>query len=165
MDGKIKQSLLTSSIFFGINKIEDNTILWSYNPRTGGVATDENYVYALRWNSNNIDVLNKDTGELVSNITLPGRFQSYGGLIYANGLFYIVGSDLDSVTTNPLTFNAIHTFNSETGEYLSSVSTVESGRNSAFDGETFGYLRYPIPFMAIKFQRAMGMDKKVLKLL
>ncbi len=120
-----------------ITRINGSSVDWTYNT-TGvarGVTTDANYVYAITINSNTIKVLDKKTGSFVKDITLPGIFYTYGGLVYANGVIYIAGSDDDGITTVPNSYYAIHAFDAESGEYLSSVSTDVIPFNSSFDGE------------------------------
>jgi hypothetical protein len=121
-----------------INRINGNTIIWSYDIGTtaSAVTTSDLYVFAMSDYSNTIVVLDKTTGAYVKDIALPGYFETYGGLVYANGIIYISGYDGNSVTTVPYAMNAIHSFDANTGVYMSSVATAEECYNTAFDGET-----------------------------
>jgi hypothetical protein len=112
--------------------------VWSYNLGTtaSAVTTSDLYVFAMSSYTNTIVVLDKNTGDYVKDIVLPGYFQTYGGLVYANGIIYISGYDNDSITTVPYRYNAIHSFDATTGAYLSSAETAQYCYNTAFDGET-----------------------------
>jgi alpha-tubulin suppressor-like RCC1 family protein len=123
-----------------INRIDGNTntVDWSYNldPNTSAVTTSDLYVFAKGYETNTIVVLDKTTGAFVKNITLAGMFRTFGGLVYANGIIYISGYDINRISTVPATNSAIHSFNADTGAYISSVATSQACNNTAFDGET-----------------------------
>jgi hypothetical protein len=121
-----------------INRINGSTVVWSYDLGTiaSCVTTSDLYVFAMSYYTNTIVVLDKTTGAYVKDIVLPGYFETYGGLVYANGIIYISGYDGNSVTTVPYAMNAIHSFDASTGAYISSFATAEECYNTAFDGET-----------------------------
>jgi hypothetical protein len=121
-----------------INRISGNTVVWSHDTgaTASAVTTSDLYVFAMSYYTNTIIVLDKTTGAVVKNITLPGTFQTYGGLVYANGIIYISGSDVNGLSTVRYTMNAIHSFDANTGAYISSVATSQQAYNTAFDGET-----------------------------
>ncbi|MDR7208186.1 T9SS type A sorting domain-containing protein [Flavobacterium piscis] len=121
-----------------INRIGDNTVIWTYDlgSTASAVTTSDLYVFAMSYYTNTIVVLDKTTGVFVKNITLAGNFETYGGLVYANGIIYIAGSDHASISTVPYNITAIHSFDANTGDYISSVGTAQPCYNTAFDGET-----------------------------
>lgn len=121
-----------------INRIDENAVVWSYyiGGQAAGVTTNDSYVFAYSNDTQTIVVLDKATGDFVKNITLPGNFYTYGGLVYANGIIYISGRDQNGFSTFPYTEYAIHSFDAETGNYISSVQTSQPAYNTAFDGET-----------------------------
>ncbi|PZX92312.1 hypothetical protein DOS84_15995 [Flavobacterium aquariorum] len=123
---------------YTITRINGDTVVWSYNLGfyASAVTTNDLYVFAMTYSTDTIVVLDKTTGAFVKNITLPGYFEIYGGLVYANGIIYISGHDNDGISTVPTTMNAIHSFDANTGAYINSVATPQSAYNTAFDGET-----------------------------
>jgi hypothetical protein len=137
MDKTSSDYYTANNTFNTINKVSSGSVAWEYDMKTsaGAVTTNDEYAFALALNSNIIVVIDKVTGLLVKEIKLPGVFYTYGGLIYANGNFYIAGYDVDGFSTIPKTWSAIHTFDANTGAYINSVSTVVGAFNTSFDGE------------------------------
>ncbi|TDE42476.1 gliding motility-associated C-terminal domain-containing protein [Flavobacterium rhamnosiphilum] len=121
-----------------IKRISGSTVVWSYNLGTtaSSVTTSDLYVFATSPSTNTIVVLDKTTGAFVKNINLPGTINTYGGLVYANGIIYVSGVANGGFSTVPYAWNAIHAFDAGTGAYISSVATAQNCFNTAFDGET-----------------------------
>jgi|GEM_PF-1609503 len=114
-----------------------NTVVWTHNNNNnnffaGAISTDADYAYVLSYTSNEIDVLDKNTGVFVRSITLPGA--TFGlGLVVANGFIYIIGS-VGDWSDIPFSNNSVHQFNMN-GSYVTSIATSQDARNMAFDGE------------------------------
>ncbi len=112
-------------------------IVWTYNLGYlgAGVTTDDQYVYTYAYNQNYIRVLDKTTGAFVSNISVGGNMQCYGGLVHANGRLYIGG--YVGFGNHPNNWAAVTVVDAVTGAFIESflLSTSTSSSGLAFDGE------------------------------
>jgi uncharacterized protein YrzB (UPF0473 family) len=119
-----------------ITRRNTSGIIWSYSLRNsaGGVATDKTYAYAIEDDGRQVIVLDKNTGEFVKNISLPGAISINGGMVFANEKIYLAGKA--RFGTHSSTWNAIHVIEASSGEYQGSQSIAVSTVNGlAFDGE------------------------------
>jgi len=110
---------------------KSNSQIWSYNMGTtaGGVCCDDTYVYAIRWSSNTIYVLNKNNGQLVRTFNLPQSAYCYGSLAYANGLLYVGGYNRNQ--------NNVGIFNPTNGNLIGQFNVQNNIYNMAFNGEDY----------------------------
>ena len=70
---------------------DDSTTLWTYNLGTtaSGVASDENFVYAMDYYSSTVHKLDSSTGNLIENFSLDNIGTTmYGGLVVSEGYLY-----------------------------------------------------------------------------
>ena len=110
---------------------------WSYHVggTAGGVCCDDQYVYAIRHGGTNIFVLNKDNGNHVRNINLPGYTNLHGGMAYANGIIYLGGDHgWGGGSGNSRIVNMIK---ASDGSYIGSFQVGNSIYSAAFNGEEY----------------------------
>jgi len=122
-----------------VSKLSGTSTLWSYNmgSTTAAVSTDDEFAYAMRWSSNYIVKLDKETGQFIENITLGNgsNINTYGGLVVANGYFYIAGY-ANGGTSVSNSWGHVHQYEMD-GTYVASFSYGDTyPYNMAFDGET-----------------------------
>ncbi|PIQ47788.1 MAG: hypothetical protein COW03_13460, partial [Cytophagales bacterium CG12_big_fil_rev_8_21_14_0_65_40_12] len=125
-----------SSRFFSKRNTSGQEI-WRYVSPSGreasGISTDADFVYVTSYYHNQIEVLDKATGQFVRAINLPGRIYMYGGLVVANERFYLAGQT-ENWSSRPNNWNTIHELDMN-GNYLSSIATTRTAYNAFFDGE------------------------------
>ena len=109
--------------------------IWSYHlgnnyyDRGSGVCCDDEFVYAIKYNSQSIIVLNKTNGQFVRSISLPQNTYCYGGLAYANDLLYVSGYANDR--------QRVGIFTAENGTYQGSFQSQVGIYNMAYNGEEY----------------------------
>ena len=110
---------------------KSNSQIWSYSLGTtaGGVCCDDTYVYAIRWSSSTIYVLNKINGQLVRTFNLPQSAYCYGSLAYANGLLYVGGYNRN--------YQNVGIFNAANGNLVGQFNVQNNIYNMAFNGEEY----------------------------
>ncbi len=108
-----------------------NNQIWSYHmgSTTGGVCCDDNYVYAMVYNQNQVRVLRKDNGQHVRNFNINGNPRVYGGLAFANGLLYVGGYNNN--------IQNVGIINPANGALVGQFNVQESIYNMAFNGEEY----------------------------
>lgn len=106
------------------------TTLWSYNIGyyAGGVAVDNNYVYAMTYTGNVVHKLNKSTGNLVSTLTLNNMNGNYiyGSLAVVDN--YLIRGTYDGY---------LEYFDLATGNKMGSYSTGYYIYGATFDGTSY----------------------------
>ncbi|WP_305983408.1 TLD domain-containing protein [Roseivirga thermotolerans] len=118
-----------------ITRRSGTSTVWTYNMgRTAScVTTDADYVYAYGVWENVIRVLNKQTGQFIRNINLPGTIYTWGTMAVANGYIYI-GGRANGWSDFPNNYQYLHQLDMD-GNYITSIYTGRNPYSMAFDGE------------------------------
>lgn len=111
--------------------MNDPSKLWEYNlgSTTSGVASDDNFVYAMASIGNTVHKLNKDTGALIEIFNMGSTGSTmYGGLVVADDHLYRI-DNLRHVERYNLTTGTLTSFT------LNSGGSDQNVYNLSFNGE------------------------------
>lgn len=125
-----------------ITKRNGSNVIWRYREilvHFMALTTNQQYLYALVYNSDYIVVLNKHDGSFIRNIQLPGKILwCRGSMVYANGNIYMAGSAQDW-SDYPNDDGVIHVLDATDGSYKTSYPIDKSTNYVSFDGEVMWF--------------------------